>query len=111
MTHYGVFIVKAGETYSLYGPPSALPERAQFSQYADGGQNDAIVAINKSGALSGTTFSLAALNRYWNPADNSLTAIIAGSYWVGVVAMNQSALDPDLRMSKITWTAAAVTVA
>ena len=101
VSHYGIFVLKDGDTYCLYGPPKDVPERMQVA---------ATVAITDSG-LSGTTWTKTGINKYWKPSDNSLATIVAGDYYVGIACMNQSTFDPNLRMSPIAWTTSAVTIA
>jgi hypothetical protein len=101
VTHYAIFILKEGETYCPSGPPRDVPERIQPS---------ALVAITDSG-LSDATWTKSGLNTYWTPSDNSMASIVAGDYYVGIACLNQSTFDPNLRMSRIAWSTAPVTVA
>jgi len=101
VNNYSIFILKKGDTYCVEGPPKNVPERIQPS----------VTQAITVGGLSGTTWTKSGVATYWKPSDNSLAAIVAGDYYVGVACMNQAAFDPNLRMSRIAWTTTALTVA
>jgi hypothetical protein len=109
-THYWFFVLKHGDTYSTYAP-EYLPARATESEYDSGGQQAAILVINDALVVDGaTTATVSGLNRYFKPSDNSIAAIVAGDYYVGVMLANSGTRDVNFRGSSIAWSAK-VTVA
>lgn len=113
VTHYGVWVLPMSALfkYNVRG----LPENAAPSQYDDGGQVDAVLAIDDAAVVTedvgGTDYlTIDGLNRAWNPETGALEALVSTEwYWVGVKAMNQGTFDANLRASNIPFNAIQVT--
>jgi len=106
---YMLQVLKKGDAYSLYAAPVAIPEDVLESEYADGGQQPAIFALSSAKlVLSQGSITVSGLNRYYLPSTKTLGAIVAGTYYVVVRAMNQTTIDENLRLSDPTIVASVV---
>jgi hypothetical protein len=112
---YMVSVLKKGddiaETGLKYGQPISVPEWVFESEYDDTGQKMAVYALDDAQlVLATSTYTVSGLNRYCKASDRSSAAIVAGTYYVIVRAMNQITFDENLRLSNAAISAA-ITVA
>lgn len=106
---YMVSILKKGDALSQYAAPAMVPYYVLPSQYDDGGQVDAVYALDSAElVLASGTITVSGLNRYYTPATRTITAVVAGTYYAVVFAMNQTVFDAKLRLSPIAVSAAVV---
>lgn len=111
VTHYAVYCLKrAGATLDRV---KTLFEHCPPSQVLDGTQVDAVFRITDAHVVNETISTVVyatvdEINRYFDPATGALSAITAGTYWVGVAAMNQATFDKSLRMSRVTFSSVVV---
>ena len=106
---YMVQILKKGDALSV-NSVIEIPEWVQPAEYSDGTQHEAIVPVGSALLVAGTggIVTLSNLNRYFKPSDGSVSAIVAGTYFVAVRALTSTTLDAACRMSDAAVSAAVI---
>jgi hypothetical protein len=94
---YMVAVVKKGGALSVYGAPTFIP---QYVLPAEKGSTELLLSLSSADlSLASGVYTLEGISKYYDPATKALTAIVAGTYYVVLWAVNATTRNENFRLS------------